>query len=1241
MPGTTAARGLIAVLLGLLAGGSALASAPVLAPGRVLRPAAGERLTPPDAQRPAEEIAREFLVRELAPAGELVRVAELEAGGGIRVVRFEQRFDGRPVHLARAGVAVGADGSVLAARFGAFAPTGPQPPGSAEKLPTAASARDHALARRAWSTDELAPALRDAQPATAVLVPTLAGAEPAWRVCLAPPGDPTAAEAVIFARADGRELDRYPLHWDGIDSARVWPLDPMRPSEIVAFPDPVTNPSPQSPLGWASDEETSGNNVVAFLDRDGSLDPALGVLTAASGAPPVLDFPYTGDPAVDTDAAVTNVFWAVNFAHDRFRRIGFDEPAGAMQDDGWGRGGIGGDRVIASVQHDGVDGTVATNQVRFSRSADGARTTLEVGLFTDRDSGVTRDAAFETDLLLHEYAHGVTARMILGDPACLTGQQPSALAEGWSDFFAASFSGDPVVGAWLGDDAVKGLRNFALDANPLSYLNLCGGAGGCNAIADGGIWAGALWDIRELFVSERGAEGVEDAERLVLEGLRYTACRPSFVDARDGILLADEALFGGEHWCALWQLFAARGLGVDASSLGPNDELPEPGFQAASACFGTPTIALDRPVYGVESRAVVEVGDAAAPPGATVRVEASSGDVETLTLELLPGGPRLRAVLDLEPAAPSPGDGVLQVADGDRLTATYDAAGLSAEASVTSQWPIDYLIHLVLASNCQAEPDDDHADAPGYFIPGFLDAGESADVIFAFGSGSATPLPNASVTVESLNPKVSILPTGPVPLGTVPLAASGTEQNVIFTVHGVAADDVVAGEIANLRFRFESEGRVALRDLPIKLNMDYEVTSGASPFSRGVETFDAGSPTRDLWTHSAELPGADQWLLADCAGAGGTPGYGNTDLACAGYSDGQAAALLLSPPLLADMPADAVAWRYEGLSWENSVDLFVDERRLDLSCDLDLVVAFLTDDPDALPYDDPVLAAFGVVGDPIGAWSYQQNTAGFAPTSIDLPRGGQAATPEIRGGRRLAFVFWGDVIDSDDEPRCVGAANEGHFLLDNLAFTYEYVREIPEATPCSGACAVDLDVVALVDGPPCAGAPFTLDASGTEIAGCAGTLVFSFTGPGIPPEYALTTETVAPAVAEDDGRWTVTAACDLQPDCADSVTFQNGAPWRPAAGGPFDGTLRARRDGGDVVLSWIGAAGPPAYGAWKAAGRAELAAGVETWPLVGTTDEESLAGEAEIVLAGAADEPGLAHYQVLARHLCTDEPVLP
>jgi extracellular elastinolytic metalloproteinase len=46
--------------------------------------------------------------------------------------------------------------------------------------------------------------------------------------------------------------------------------------------------------------------------------------------------------------------------------------------------------------------------------------------------------------------------------------------------------------------------------------------------------------------------------------MKLQACHPTFFDARDAIIQADQILTGGENFCTLWEGFAARGLGRDA-----------------------------------------------------------------------------------------------------------------------------------------------------------------------------------------------------------------------------------------------------------------------------------------------------------------------------------------------------------------------------------------------------------------------------------------------------------------------------------------------------------------------------------------------------------------------------------------------------------------------------------------------------------------------------------------------------
>ncbi|KAH0580471.1 hypothetical protein H2248_001969 [Termitomyces sp. 'cryptogamus'] len=52
--------------------------------------------------------------------------------------------------------------------------------------------------------------------------------------------------------------------------------------------------------------------------------------------------------------------------------------------------------------------------------------------------------------------------------------------------------------------------------------------------------------------------------QLVLNGMKLQTCRPSFFDARDAIIQADQVLTGGENFCTLWEGFSSRGLGLDA-----------------------------------------------------------------------------------------------------------------------------------------------------------------------------------------------------------------------------------------------------------------------------------------------------------------------------------------------------------------------------------------------------------------------------------------------------------------------------------------------------------------------------------------------------------------------------------------------------------------------------------------------------------------------------------------------------
>jgi len=72
----------------------------------------------------------------------------------------------------------------------------------------------------------------------------------------------------------------------------------------------------------------------------------------------------------------------------------------------------------------------------------------------------------------------------------------------------------------------------------------------------------------------------------VNEGLKNTACNPTFTQVRDGIIQAVTDIRGGEDVCLVWQAFAAFGLGTNAVSGGANSTTPQNGFNVPTSCQG-------------------------------------------------------------------------------------------------------------------------------------------------------------------------------------------------------------------------------------------------------------------------------------------------------------------------------------------------------------------------------------------------------------------------------------------------------------------------------------------------------------------------------------------------------------------------------------------------------------------------------------------------------------------------------
>ncbi len=143
-----------------------------------------------------------------------------------------------------------------------------------------------------------------------------------------------------------------------------------------------------SPLGWHSispgDQPdfttTRGNNVIAFVDRQGSGSPDISV---DGGSNLVFDFPFDQDwePEEYMEAAVTNLFYWNNILHDFSMAYGFDEAAGNFQVTNLTGQGQGNDPVRA-ISQSGANTGFNFNNATFSSPPDGNPGTMNMFVWT-------------------------------------------------------------------------------------------------------------------------------------------------------------------------------------------------------------------------------------------------------------------------------------------------------------------------------------------------------------------------------------------------------------------------------------------------------------------------------------------------------------------------------------------------------------------------------------------------------------------------------------------------------------------------------------------------------------------------------------------------------------------------------------------------------------------------------------------------------------------------------------------
>ncbi|KAF8722218.1 Fungalysin metallopeptidase (M36), partial [Rhizoctonia solani] len=319
---------------------------------------------------------------------------------------------------------------------------------------------------------------------------------------------------------------------------------------------------------------TSGNNAHVFKSSvtDG--------LTGQSSAPDVYEYTFdpSKEPAGNKDAASVNIFYLTNMMHDLLYHYGFTESSYNFQYYNYGKGGSGNDPVYVSVQ-DG--GKTNFNNANFATPPDGANGMMRLYLWNKTTP--FRDGAFENDVVIHEYTHGLTSRMTGGGTArCLSTDESRGLGEGWSDALAdwvrqtsaQSVAQDFTMGEYV---YLKSIRDYpystSLTTNPLTYGSL---QTRTEVHAAGEVWANIWHEIYAALVAKLGfstdkknissTTGNIVALHLLVDALAIQPCNPTFISARDAVIQADANRYGGANKCTLWTAFAKRGLGFGATT---------------------------------------------------------------------------------------------------------------------------------------------------------------------------------------------------------------------------------------------------------------------------------------------------------------------------------------------------------------------------------------------------------------------------------------------------------------------------------------------------------------------------------------------------------------------------------------------------------------------------------------------------------------------------------------------------
>ena len=372
----------------------------------------------------------------------------------------------------------------------------------------------------------------------------------------------------------------------------------------------------------------------------------------------------------DIEASTVSLFVGHNVMHDFAYYLGFDE--GHWNAQQYNNGVTvndpsptpGGPTIAAPLANDGLIGNAQAGAATGSRDnanmntgADGNHPTTNQFVWQPLAASFYApcvDGAYDFAVFGHEFGHLIENRMIGKGVGSRQGTHAGSMGEAFGDFDALAAFNElhlPVPagadryteGAYATGNGYNGIRDFLAgrpmggefpepgknpDTDPLNYGDFGFDNVGVEVHADGELWVAVQMDLRDLFLSRNPSPGEATDVACAHGQIVPTACpgdrqwiqdyydamvmmprNTTMIQARDAMLAADVARFGGANQDLLWQGFAMRGFGQFQNTVSNGDSNPVPDFSSPLADNTTVNFFADTTDGTLPVNAKIYVGD--------------------------------------------------------------------------------------------------------------------------------------------------------------------------------------------------------------------------------------------------------------------------------------------------------------------------------------------------------------------------------------------------------------------------------------------------------------------------------------------------------------------------------------------------------------------------------------------------------------------------------------------------------